>query len=117
MEGTHDALASSTTTLDSPRSRRRGWQLAIGPALATGLLLLASVVLAPRLSLAFWALLPVAVVALIVTGLLGSLLDAPSGRFSRRLSVYSLIVAWMWRALVIYGVGLALFVGTIWFFD
>ena len=99
------------------RSRLRGWQRALGPALSALLLILASHAVAPHFSLAFWALLPVVVVALTVTGLLGSLLDAPADRFAGRLSAYAMVVAWLGRALALYAVGLILFLGTIRFFQ
>jgi hypothetical protein len=99
------------------RPSPRGWQRALGPALAALLLILASHAVAPYFSLAVWALLPVVVVALTVTGLLGSLLDTPADRFSRRLSAYAMAVAWLGRALALYAIGLVLFLGTIRFFQ
>ena len=114
MEGTQPLVVEPTPS----RGRRpRGWQRALGPALAALLLILASHAVAPHFSLAFWALLPVVVVALTVTGLLGSLLDAPADRFSGRLSAYAVAVAWLGRALALYAVGLVLFLGTIRFFQ
>jgi hypothetical protein len=120
MEGAHDALTPvsvvSRPATRRPARRQRGRRL-LGPVLATGLLVAASLALAPRAGLAFWALLPVAVVAMIVTGLLGALVDAPRGTFERRLSAYAAVMGWVWRALALYAVGLALFFGTIWLFS
>ena len=110
MEGTQPFVVDRTVPR---RPRLRGWQRALGPILATFLLILASHAVAPHFSLAYWTLLPVVVVALTVTGLLGSLLDAPAARFSRRLSAYALAVAWLGRALALYAIGLALFLGTV----
>jgi hypothetical protein len=110
MEGTQPLVIDETRR---HRRRPRGWQRALGPALATLLLLLASHAVAPQFGLAYWTLLPVVVVALTVTGLLGSLLDAPADRFSGRLTAYAIAVAWLGRALALYAVGLFLFLGTI----
>jgi hypothetical protein len=114
MEGTRPLILEQTRPR---RPRLRGWQRALGPALAALLLILASHAVAPHFSLAVWALLPVVVVALTVTGLLGSLLDAPADRFSGRLSAYAMAVAWLGRALALYAIGLVLFLGTIRFFQ
>ena len=120
MEGAPDLLTRPTLgpgEAPAARARRRRTHPLLGPTLATALLLAASAVLAPRVGLAAWTLLPVVVVAVIVAGLLGSLADAPPGRFERRLSAYAAVMAWVWRALLVYGIGLGLFFGTIWLFD
>jgi hypothetical protein len=121
MEGTRIPTGGSVAVADyrgAGRSRRRpGWFRLLGPILATSLLLLASYALALHVSLAFWGVLPVVAVAIIVTGLLNSLVDAPSTDFRRRLSTYAIVVAWVWRALVVYGFGLILFLATIRFFS
>jgi hypothetical protein len=119
MDGARDALtpvsaAAGPATGGRRRSRRAHGLL--GPLFAAALLIAASFAVAPHTGLAVWALFPVALVALIVTGLLGSLADAPAGRFEERLSTYAAITGWLWRALVLYAVGLGLFFGTIWLF-
>ena len=120
MEGTRIPTspgAAAACRLAGRSRRRPGWFRLLGPGLATSLLLLASYALALHVSLAFWGVLPVVAVAIIVTGLLNSLVDAPSTDFRRRLSSYAIVVAWVWRALMIYCVGLMLFLATIWFFS
>ena len=118
MDGMHDVLVSDSavaTPRSMLRARRRARRL-LGPVCAAAMLVAASSVLAPHAGLALWALLPVVAVALIVAGLLGSLADAPAGRFAGRLSTYAAVMGWVWRALSLYAVGLVLFFGTIWLF-
>jgi len=119
MEGARDALTPASVAAGPTtggRNRLRRTHRLFGPLFAAALLITASFAVAPYAGLAVWALFPVAIVALIVTGLLGSLVDAPPGGFEERLSAYAAIMAWVWRALVLYALGLGLFFGTIWLF-